>query len=82
MVRRLSNQYTHNVTNELLCIFATHGLQETIICDNGSRFRDKFYNFSIGYDINVPTTSLYFTQHNGKAENAVKTIKMMFKKCR
>ena len=81
-VRRISNQYTHNVTNELLGIFATHGLPETIICDNGPQFRDKLYDFSREYDINVTTTSPYFPQSNGKAKNAVKIIKRMFKKCR
>ena len=81
-VRRIPNQYTQNVTNELLGIFATHGLPETIICDNGPQFRDKFYDFAREYDINVTTTSPYFPQSNGKAENAVKTIKRMFKKCR
>ena len=79
-VRRIANQYTHNVTNELLDIFATHGLPQTIICDNGPQFRDTFYNFAKEYDINVTTTSPYFPQRNGKAENAVITIKRMFKK--
>ena len=34
-VRRLRNQGTDDVINELLGIFSTHGLPENIVCDNG-----------------------------------------------
>ena len=81
-VCKLRNQESQNVTNELLCISATHGLPETIICDNGPQFREPFKEFAKNYDINVITTSQYYLQRNGKAENGVKTIKRILKKCR
>ena len=81
-VRRLRNQGTDDVINELLGIFSTHGLPENIVCDNGPQFREKFLKFTKDHDINLVTSSPYLPQSNGKAENAVKTIKRIFKKCR
>ena len=80
-VRRLRNQGTDDVINELLGIFSTHGLPENIVCDNGPQFREKFLKFTKDHDINLVTSSPYLPQSNGKAENAVKTIKRIFKKC-
>ena len=81
-VRRLRNQGTDDVINELLGIFSTHGLPENIVCDNGPQFREKFLKFTKDHDINLVTSSPYLPQSNDKAENAVKTIKRIFKKCR
>ena len=44
--------------------------------------REKFLKFTKDHDINLVTSSPYLPQSNGKAENAVKTIKRIFKKCR
>ena len=81
-VRRLREQSTREVIKELLAIFSIHGIPEYIVCDNGPQFRILFADFAKDYDITVVNSSPYLPRSNGKAENAVKTIKRIFKKCK
>ena len=62
-------------------MFAIHGIPQEIVTDNGPQFRNEFRNFTQQLDIKHITTSPYHPQGNGKAENAVKTTKRIFKKC-
>ena len=81
-VRRLRKQSTREVIKELLETCSIHGISEYILCDNGPQFRTLFADFAKTYDITVVTSSPYLPQSNGKAENAVITIKSIFKKCK
>ena len=80
-VRRLREQSTREVIKELLATFSIHGIPAYIVCDNGPQFRTLFADFAKDYDISVVISSPYLPHSNGKAENAVKILKRIFKKC-
>ena len=62
-------------------IFARHGIPEELISDNGPQFSSHlFLKFSQEYGFDHITSSPLFSQSNGEAERAVKTIKTMWKK--
>ena len=63
-------------------LFAVLGIPEEIVTDNGPQFRDEFKNCCRKLDIKHSTSSPYHPQGNGKAENAVKTVKRIHKKCK
>ena len=68
------------VINKLRKIFATHGVPETIISDNGPQFKfQEFESFAREYDFIHITSSPHFQQANGQAESAVKVAKKMLK---
>ena len=62
-------------------MFATHGIPEIIVSDNGSVFTSKeFQQFAQMNGIKHVTTLPYHPVSNGLAERAVQTIKMGLKK--
>ena len=61
-------------------MFAIHGIPQEIVSDNGPQFRMEFKEFTQHLDIRHTISSTYHPQGNGKAENAVKTTKRIFKK--
>ena len=63
-------------------LFAVLGIPEDIVTDNGPQFRDEFKNCCRKLDIKHSTSSPYHPQGNGKAENAVKSVKRILKKCK
>ena len=53
------------------------------VTDNGPQFASKeFEAFAKSWSFNHTTTSPRYPQSNGKAENAVKTVKRLFQKCK
>ncbi|KAK4296250.1 hypothetical protein Pmani_031249 [Petrolisthes manimaculis] len=71
------------VIKELQNIFARHGVPDTLITDNGPQFvTAEFEVFEKKWAFEHVTSSPRYPQSNGKAENAVKTIKRLFSKCK
>lgn len=66
---------------KLRTTFATFGLPETVVSDNGSVFRSaEFVAFLASNGIQHVTTAPYHPASNGLAERAVQTIKNMLQK--
>ena len=66
---------------KLRYMFATHGIPETIVTDNGSVFTSKeFQQFTDLNGIKHLTTAPYHPASNGLAERAVQTLKTGLKK--
>jgi len=81
-VENLSKTNTAAVTKALKILYARYGVPDTVITDNGPQFAsEEFSFFARAWGFLHTTSSPYYPQSNGKAENAVKTIKHMFVKC-
>ena len=78
------NAATSHVTIEhLQTLFATHGIPEVIVSDNGIQFTSaEFSQFMTKNGIRHVKTAPYHPLSNGLAERAVKTFKEGIKKCR
>ena len=71
------------VIKQLKTNIARYGIMETLISDNGPQFTSKeFKNFTAEYKINHITSSPTHQQSNGLAEEAVKQMKDLMKKCK
>ena len=82
-VPRLSRVTTSSVVRELKEIFARYGIPNTLVTDNGTQFSSaEFAVFARTWNFDHVTSSLRYPQSNGKAENAVKTVKQLFTKCK
>ena len=63
-------------------IYATHGIPEIIVSDNGTAFTSaEFKCFTKRNGIRHVTSSPYHPATNGLAERAVQTFKQALKKC-
>ena len=82
-VENLQTTTTRVVTKALKIIFARYGIPDTLVTDNGPQFTSaEFVTFTKKWSFDHITSSPHFPQSNGKAENAVKTVKRLFSKCR
>ena len=82
-VARLSATSTQTVVRELKTMFARFGISEILVTDNGPQFSsNEFQVFARGWSFNYVTTSPRYPQSNGKVENAVRTVKRLFEKCK
>ena len=78
----------HHVTScsaitELKAIFSQYGIPDILVTDNGPQFVSaEFAVFENTWMFQHTTSSPHYPQSNGKAENAVKTVKRLFTKCR
>ncbi|CAL8130302.1 unnamed protein product [Orchesella dallaii] len=73
---RLNRQSTAEVVKELKKIFASHGIPDKMISDNGPQYSsEEFRKFVEEWQIEHVTSSPGYPQSNGRAENAVKTCK-------
>ena len=62
-------------------IFATHGLPQVLVSDNGAPFVSaEFKEFMLKNGIRHTTTPPYHPKSNGQVERAVQTIKRALKK--
>ena len=63
-------------------MFARYGIPDVLVTGNGPQFSSaEFAVFAKTWMFQHTTSSPYHPQSNGKAENAVKTVKRLFTKC-
>lgn len=61
--------------------FSRHGIPKTVISDGATNFSSsEFQKFSTDWEFKHVMSSPHYPQSNGKAESAVKVVKMMIKK--
>ena len=78
-VRQLHSTTASSVINKFRMIFATHGIPEVVVSDNGPQFQCReFHGFAREYDFQHRTSSPGFPQANGAAQSAVKVAKKLF----
>ena len=81
-VARLTSIKSRSMIRELQ-IFSRFGIPDTLVTDNGPQFLSaEFVTFAKSWGFQPITSSPIYPQSNGKAENAVKTVKQLFSKCR
>ena len=74
----LTSEHTIEVLKE---VFATHGIPDLILTDNGPQFSaESFAQFTQSYCFTHTTSSPRFPQANGEAERAVKILKEILRK--
>ena len=62
-------------------MFARYGVPDVLVTDNGPQFASsEFSEFAKMWGFDHVTSSPRYLQSNGKGENAVKTVKRLFKK--
>ena len=82
VVDRVHKVNTAGVTKVLRPMFARYGIPDTLMTDNGPQFDSaEFSTFAKKWGFKHDTSSPRYPQSNGKAENAVKTVKQLFTKC-
>ena len=82
-VESLQTTTTRAVCKVMKALFARYGVPEVLMTDNGPQFAStEFKGFSRAWSFEHQTSSPHYPQSNGKAENAVRTVKRLFTKCR
>ena len=79
-VAHLRSLTTSAVVKVLLSWFQDFGFPATIRSDGGPQFRTEFEDFCAKHCIKKETSSAYYPQSNGLAENAVKQMKRLLVK--
>ena len=80
-VKMVKNATSSTTITALRSIFATHGIPEFLVSDNGSVFTSmEFKNFTQNNGICHTTSAPYYPATNGLAERAVQTFKFFLKK--
>ena len=73
---------SQNTIEHLWPLFATHGIPEVLVSDNGTPFTStEFTEFTKRNGIRHMKTAPYHPSSNGLAERTVKTVKEGLKKC-
>ena len=81
-VDSLSSETSKSVIRSLVAIFSRFGVPDTLVTDNGPCFdSSEFAKFADQWNFQHVTSSPRYPQSNGKAENAVRTVKRLFTKC-
>ena len=79
----LPDSSSRTVISKMKHLFSTHGITEKLLTDNGRQFVSReFELFAKEWNFAHITSSPYYAQSNGLAENAVKQAKQLLKKCR
>ena len=82
-VCRLNTKTTVCIIRELQNVFARFGVPDQLMSDNEPQFcTEEFAKFTRKWNFDHITSSPRYPQSNGKVENAVKTIKKLFTKCK
>lgn len=80
-VIHMKNTSFQKVKQKLLSFFATHGICEALVCDNGPPFNSKeFVLFCKNLNIKLMFSPPYHPASNGLAERGVQTFKKFIKK--
>ena len=80
-VDRLYSKTSADVIAKLKAHIARYGIPNKLVTDNGPNFTSQeFKQFTDRYNIEHVTSSPYYAQSNGKAENSVKTAKNIMQK--
>lgn len=81
-VERITDITTRGVSKAFRAMFARYWIPDILVTDNGPQFDSaEFDNFAKTWGFEHTTSSPRYPQSNGKVENAVKTVKRLFKKC-
>lgn len=81
-VERIQKINTSGVTKALKPMFARYEAPGVLMSDKGPQFDSKvFAMFAKSWGFEHKTTSPCYPQSNGRAENAVKTVKLLLTKC-
>lgn len=79
-VRKLPSLTSSDTIEAFKSVFATHGIGEVVISDNGPQFSSgEFQKFVQDYGFVHMTSSPCYPRANGEAERAVGTLKRMWK---
>ena len=82
-VESLQTTTSRAVGKALKALFAHYGVPDVLMSDNGPQFSSaEFSAFAKKWSFEHQTSSPRYPQSNGKAENAVQTVKRLFNKCR
>ena len=82
-VEHLNKATTSTVSKALKSMFARYGVPDVLISDNGPQFAsEEFAGLAQKWGFEHITSSPHYPQSNGKAENAVKTVKRLFSNCK
>lgn len=81
-VDRMTSTTSEAVIRALKNHFARYGIPSVFVSDCGPQFMStEFQTFMSRYEVVHKTSSPYYHQSNGKAENAVKQAKLILKRC-
>ena len=82
-VDSVSAENSKAVIRSLMAMFSRYGVPDSVVTDNGPCFASsEFSKFASQWNFQHVTSSPRYPQSNGKAENAVRTVKRLFTKCR
>ena len=82
-IDNINRATSQTVCKSLKCMFSRYGVPDIVISDNGPQFSAaEFSEFANKWAFKHETSSPHYPQSNGKAENAVKTVKRLLTKCR
>lgn len=80
-VRELGSLSSQTTIQQMKAVFATHGVPDMVVSDNGPQFASKeFHDFTDLYGFCHVTSSPRYPRGNGEAERAVGTVKKLWKK--
>ncbi|KYN07094.1 Uncharacterized protein K02A2.6 [Cyphomyrmex costatus] len=79
-VHIMKNMSAHETIDKCREIFASFGLPQTVVTDNGRTFTAEFQNFLKNNGINHKGTAPYHPAMNGLAERFVQTLKQALRK--
>ena len=80
-IKLLTSQSSSRTIHHIKSIFATHGIPDVVVSDNGGQFgSQKFADFAETYGFSHVTSSPKHPQSNGEAERAVQTVKNLLRK--
>ena len=80
-VAHVQSVTTRSIIKELKAVFARFSIPNTLVTNNGPQFASaEFAVFARTWEFDHVTSSPKYPHSNGKAENAVKTVKSIFKK--
>ena len=82
-VDSLSSETSKSAIRSLMATFSRFGVPDSLVTDNGPCFASsEFAKFVDQWNFQHITSSPRYPQSNGKTENAVRTVKRLFTKCR